>query len=137
MTPLLNWTNVMSVGIAACDEDHEKIIDMINQLYDGIQAGHSKEVLGDVLDKLIAYASEDFKREEEFFEQTGYPDADAHRIKHQEFTKYIFEIQKQFKAGTSDTLSDDVMGFLLNWVVQHIITEDKKFMPHLSSNGIK
>ncbi len=68
---LMSWNDKMSVGIAVIDQEHKKLVDLLNELYDGIQANHAKEKLGTVLDGLIAYAASHFKREEQFFAQTG------------------------------------------------------------------
>jgi len=49
------WTKVISVGVTAMDDDHKKLIDIINKLHDGIVAGHKKEILAAVLDHLVDY----------------------------------------------------------------------------------
>ncbi len=36
----------MSVGVKASDEDHKKLIEMLNRLYEGMKGGQGKEVLG-------------------------------------------------------------------------------------------
>ena len=48
--PLMTWTDRMSVGVAVLDEDHRKLVAMVNELYDAMQAGQGKEKLGRVLE---------------------------------------------------------------------------------------
>ena len=134
---LMAWNEKMSVGINTIDEEHKKLVNMLNELYDGIQANQAKEKLGKVLDGLIAYAASHFKREEQYFAQTGYPDAPAHIKEHVDLTNQVLEVQKKYKAGETGTLSMEVMNFLKRWLITHIQGSDKKYAPHLIAKGIK
>ena len=68
---LLTWNPAMSVGVRLLDEDHKKLIAMINQLHDGMLAGHSNDVVGDVLRRLVSYTVEHFRREEDYCGRCG------------------------------------------------------------------
>lgn len=135
--PLMTWTDKMSVGVAVLDNDHKKLVDMVNNLFDGIQAGQGKDALGKILDGLIAYTVEHFKREEQFFAQTGYSEAAAHKAIHEDLCKQVLAVQEKYKSGATTTLSLEVMNFLKNWLVNHIQGADKKYGPHLNAQGIK
>ena len=134
--PLMTWTDKMSVGVKVIDDDHKKLVGMVNQLYDGINAGQGKEALGKVLDGLVDYTKFHFHREEEFFAQTGYASAVAHKKEHDDLTKQVIDVQTKYKNGAVTTLSLEVMNFLKNWLVNHIQGSDKKYGPHLNAKGI-
>ena len=70
--PLMQWNEKMSVGVSTFDNEHKKLIDLVNALHDGIQANRTPDVLGKVLDGLISYTATHFKHEEEFFAKSGY-----------------------------------------------------------------
>lgn len=131
------WNNNMSVGITVIDEDHKKLVAMVNELYDAVQGGHGKEALGKILDGLINYTVMHFAREEKFFLETGYPDAPAHKKEHADLTRQVLDVQAKYKAGATSTLSLEVMNFLKNWLVKHIQGSDKKYAPYLNAKGIK
>jgi len=38
----MTWTDSMSVGVKMLDDDHKKLIDMVNELHDGILEGHRR-----------------------------------------------------------------------------------------------
>ncbi len=135
--PLLQWNEKLSVGVASIDADHQRLISMINDLYDGVVAGHGMDVLGRVLDGLIGYTAEHFAREERFFAQTGYPDAVAHKKEHEDLVRQVLDVQAKYRAGTAGTLSLEVLNFLKSWLVRHIQGSDKKYTPHLVAKGIK
>lgn len=135
--PILEWNEKMSVGVAEIDLEHKKLVSMLNNLYDGMQSGKGKEVLGKVLDDLIAYTASHFAHEERLFAQTGYPAAVAHTAEHTALTKQALDVQAKYKAGATGTLSMEVLSFLKNWLVNHIQGSDKKYGPHLNAKGIK
>ena len=135
--PLMNWSDKLSVGIAAIDDEHKKLVAMLNELFDGIQAGRAGDSLGKVLDGLIAYTAAHFKHEEDLFAKTGYPDAAAHKKEHDDLTKQVLDVQAKYKAGVTGTLSLEVMNFLKNWLVKHIQGSDKAYSPHLNSKGVR
>ncbi|MTJ80999.1 MAG: bacteriohemerythrin [Telmatospirillum sp.] len=135
--PLMTWNNAMSVGVAVIDEDHKKLVSLVNELYDAIQGGHGKDALGKILDGLVSYTVMHFAREEKFFQETGYPDAAAHKKEHADLTRQVLDVQSKYKSGATSTLSLEVMNFLKNWLVKHIQGSDKKYGPHLNAKGIK
>lgn len=135
--PLMTWTDKMSVGVEVLDNDHKKLVALVNQLFDGIQAGHGKDAVGQVLDGLISYTVEHFKREEEFFAKTGYPETAEHKKLHEDLTRQVLDVQQKYKSGAGATLSLEVMNFLKNWLINHIQGSDKRYTAHLNANGIK
>jgi len=134
--PLMTWNEKLSVKVASLDDDHKKLVAMLNQLFDAINSGHGKESLGKTLDDLIAYAKMHFEHEEKFFSQTNYPDFAAHKLEHEKFTQQVLEVQKKCKNGASGTLSLELMNFLKNWLVEHIQGKDQAYGPYLNSKGI-
>jgi hemerythrin len=134
--PLMTWTDKLSVGVGVIDEDHKKLVSMVNELYDAMQAGHGREKLGRILGELVQYTKFHFAREEKFFAQTGYPAAGPHKQQHEALTRQVLDVQQKYAAGSNATLSLDVMHFLKNWLVTHIQGSDQAYRSHLNSKGI-
>jgi hemerythrin len=124
----------MSVGVKALDDDHKRLIDLLNKLHDGMKSGRGKEVVGKVLDDLVSYTKYHFAREEEFFDKTGYP-GDDHKKEHKELVDQAVKLQSRYKSGES-VLSIETLDFLKNWLNGHILGTDKKYTAHLNANGI-
>jgi hemerythrin len=132
---MLTWTEDLSVGVRRLDEDHKKLIAMINELHAGLLAGHGNEVLGVVLRQLASYTVEHFQREEAWFDETGYPGAAAHRREHEALkAKVMAEIGK-FQAGSAG-LGMETLNFLRDWLQHHIRQSDQAYGPHLNAHGI-
>jgi hemerythrin len=134
--PLMTWTEKLSVGVAVLDEDHKRLVSMVNELYDAMQAGHGKETLGRILNDLVHYTKEHFAREEKLFAQSVYPAALAHKHEHDALTQQVIEVQQKYMSGAGAALSIDVLRFLKSWLINHIQGSDQKYRPHLNAKGI-
>jgi hemerythrin-like metal-binding protein len=130
-----NWSDDLSVGVKASDDDHKKLIDMLNRLHEAMKSGQGKDVVGKVLDDLVTYTKFHFAREEEFFAMTGYP-AVEHKKEHRELVKQAEELQSRYKSGER-VLSIETMDFLKDWLTVHIQGTDRKYTDHLNAAGIR
>jgi len=133
--PFMVWNDTLSVNVEVIDDDHQKLLGMMNELYDVIVAMRSKQVLSRILDELVAYTGYHFGREEKFFAYNGYKDAATHMKEHSDLTKKILEIQKRYNSGVQP-ITLEVMVFLKDWLFSHILGSDAKYGPHLNSRGI-
>jgi hemerythrin len=133
----MQWNEKMSVGVSMFDTEHKKLIDLVNELHDGIQAGKAPDSLAKVLAGLITYTATHFKHEEEFFAKTGYPASADHKKEHDDLTKQVLDIQAKVAAGATGMLSLEVLAFLKKWLINHIQGSDKKYGPHLNAKGIR
>jgi hemerythrin len=133
---LIQWNDKYSVNIAEVDEQHKKLIGLINRLADAMSVGKGPKVLGKVLTELIDYTVYHFSTEENLFRQHGYPGADQHKQEHADLTAEARKLLKEFDAGNW-MLTIDTLKFLSNWLNNHILSEDKKFGPFLIEKGVR
>jgi len=132
----MNWDEKFSVNIGEIDSQHKKLFALINELFDGMRAGRGKDILGAVLSDLIAYTVYHFNTEERIFQQYGYPERIKHKQEHDELTRKAKELKADFEGGNR-MISIEVMNFLRDWLNVHILQEDKKYVPFLTSKGVK
>ena len=114
----LRWTSDLSEGVDASDDDHKRLIDLINHLSDGINRGEGKETVGKILDELERYTRYHFAREEEFFERTGYP-ATEHKQEHRELVEQVVTLQSRYNTGET-ALAMETLNLLKEWLTVHI-----------------
>ncbi len=127
---LLNWSNELSVKINGIDDQHKRLVDLINELYDAMKEGKGKEKLGAVLREMINYTKYHFSAEEKLMLQRNYPEFPQHKAEHDAFTQKVTEFNNQFEAGAM-FLSNEVLFFLKDWLVNHIKVTDKKYTSYL------
>lgn len=136
-TLFLSWTTKMSVGVEVLDNDHKRLIEMINDLHDGIGAGHGTERLGKILTGLVEYTHSHLAREEALLQRSGYPDLVAHQKAHQQLIERIGQIQQRYNRGDFEALSLNAMDCLKDWMTVHVMDADKKYQEHLNLFGIR
>jgi len=133
---LVVWNEKLSVGVRSIDDQHKKLVTLLNQLHDGMMAGKGKEMLGTVLKGLIDYTASHFKYEEDLFARTGYPDSQAHKKEHADLVRRVLEIQAQYEEKGPSALTIPVMNFLKDWLTTHIQGADRAYAPHLAAKGV-
>ena len=134
--PLLSWKAEYSVNIKEVDDQHKKLIEMINELNDAMGQGKAKDVLGAILGRLVSYAASHFAMEERLLQAHGYEEYQDHKEKHEKMTAKVLELQRQFKDGKA-AMTIEVMNFLKNWLDKHILGTDMKYSAFLNSKGVK
>ncbi len=131
---LFEWNEMFSVEIPSIDEQHKQLINYVNQLHDAMMEGKASDEVAPILNGLINYTATHFKHEEDFFDKFNYAETDEHKRIHADLVKQVMDFKTKFDAGEA-TLSSDLMEFLKEWLMTHIMQEDKKYMECLKSNG--
>jgi hemerythrin len=130
------WSDEYSVGVSSIDRQHKKLIEIINTLYESMQAGQGEFALGRTLDDLASYARTHFRFEENLLETKGYPDLALHKKVHEGLYEQVMDLASQYKAGKT-ALSIQTGTFLKNWLANHILNTDMKYSEHLVARGAR
>jgi len=132
----IKWNSRYAVNVEEIDRQHQTLIGLINTLYDAMNVGKGKDVLGPVLTEVVDYTAYHFNAEERLLRQDAYPEYERHKKEHDDLTAKARALKQEFDSG-NHKLSIDVMLFLSNWLNLHILEEDKKFGPYLNSKGVR
>lgn len=135
--PLIEWSDELSVGIDSIDEQHKKLVNMINALNDAMLTGSSNELLGKIFTGLAAYTQKHFTYEENMFAEYGYSNSEEHKRQHKELIAQVVELKERFMENPQGTISADLMLFLKRWLTNHIMRTDKEYTEFLLSKGVK
>ena len=131
----VTWEDRYRVNVRAMDAQHRTLVDIINQLHDAVKIGRGSDMMARVLSFLVTYATTHFAAEERLMDACDYPGYLEHKAKHEALTRRVLEIQKEQAAGTS-ALSIQAMGFLKDWLTNHIQGSDRNYGPFLNAHGI-
>jgi hemerythrin-like metal-binding protein len=132
---LITWDDDYSVGIAEIDEQHKRLVGLVNDLHDAMSVGKGRTVLSTVLTELVEYTAYHFQTEERLFEQFDYPDRAEHKRLHDELTAKAVQLKKSHDEG-NQMITIEVMVFLSDWLKVHILQEDKQYSAFLISRGV-
>lgn len=132
---LLEWNGDFSVNIKQFDNQHKKIVNLINELHTAMLHAKGKEVLGKILNDLSDYTVFHFSSEEKIMQEYNYPGYVMHKAEHDKLTKQVAELVENYKSG-KQLISQEVMNFLKKWLVEHIAGSDKKYSTYLNNKGV-
>jgi methyl-accepting chemotaxis protein/hemerythrin len=132
---LMTWTDDLSVGIRLIDEQHKVLLGLINELHAAMRARKSDSVLSDIVRRLKEYTVKHFGQEEEYFDRYGYPETAAHKELHARLVQQVLDFESDLKSGKAK-VTMDIMRFLKDWLVKHIMGTDKKYSQFLNSKGL-
>ena len=136
MSQLITWNSRYSVGIARIDAQHQRLVELINELHAAMLAGAGRQVVGKILDGLVEYTLSHFAAEEALMKRVAYPGYEQHKAEHLKLIEQVKLLKKKAQAGNA-ALTLEVAAFLNRWLVDHISNMDKKYSAHLLTAGIK
>lgn len=125
---MITWKDEYSIGVDSIDEQHKQLFVIANDIFDLM----NNDLITDKYDQILAiinqlkdYTVEHFTAEEEYMVKSGYRKFFSHKILHTDFIEKINAVDlNQIDNGQNDYLRD-IMSFVCDWLVQHILTEDK------------
>ncbi|MEW5729376.1 MAG: bacteriohemerythrin [Pseudomonadota bacterium] len=130
--PLVEWTDDMSVGVARLDEDHRRLLGMLNTLDDALHRADAQDEVGRALGELIRYTYYHFGAEERLLEEVGYPDLDGHRQAHRVMADHVRQMEADYEANPRSVVATELYKFLSDWLVHHIRSEDMRYKTALA-----
>ncbi|MCK5697085.1 MAG: bacteriohemerythrin [Gammaproteobacteria bacterium] len=130
--PHIEWTDDLNTHITIIDNQHKRIVDFINQLYDA-QENHDKVLVNQVITDLVDYTTSHFSFEENLLEQAEYPFLIPHKKVHQLFIKKINSFVERSQT-TDEDLTDELLIVLERWLINHIKTEDQNYVNAVGKN---
>jgi hemerythrin-like metal-binding protein len=133
---LMNWDNSFSVGIPSIDNQHMKLIQMINDLHDSMKSGKGQDVLKKILNDMANYTVNHFNTEELLFKKHGYADTESHIMQHRMFIDKVSEVKKEIESG-KPVFTLKLMNFLKDWLQNHILKTDMEYKSFLIEKGVK
>ena len=132
----VEWTADMSVGSNALDDHHKMIIDCLNALHPMLESDAPEAKVLAVMAKLEDFVLVHFSEEERDMKQAGYPDWREHKKLHDEMYDVVFSLKSDIERGEKVD-AQRLFQLIQNWLVTHILGEDRKYVPFLTSDTAK
>jgi hemerythrin len=136
MAPL-EWSEAMSVGVAALDTDHKCLVRIINLLEEASE-NEAATVIETVLETLIVYARFHFEREEKVMEACAFPGLRFHGSEHAGFARFVRSLRERFKGRANQSMMRELYDYLTQWLRHHVLIQDMAYKPFvLARDGIE
>jgi hemerythrin len=123
---LLDWNPSLSVEVAEMDAEHKKLVSLVNALNDAMKAGKAKDEMDKIFNELARYTQSHFASEERYMQRVGYPGLDKQKAEHKALLQQVTAFKADYDAGKA-MVTVKLMGFLRDWVRNHIQKSDKEY----------
>lgn len=90
------WDASMTTALPDIDEQHQRLIQVTNDLMEALAQGKARQEIGRILDFLNDYAAEHFAKEEAYMAKYKCPAALANKLAHSNFVKTFGELHERF-----------------------------------------
>jgi len=121
------WDSSLDVNVEEMNEQHRKLIGLMNDLHQKSEQGEAKEKLIEAADSLIAYTQKHFDDEESYMESIGFAGLEAHKRLHDNLMTELRRLADEFSNSDRNTLDDEFLTFLKTWLSTHIRGIDTKY----------
>ncbi len=132
---LVAWNDSYTVKVRQFDDQHKKLMEIVNKLHDVVRADKGLLIQADVLTSMAAYIQTHFSDEERLMRHHVFPGYVPHKKAHDQMLTQVRNFQRKVETG-ENTVTHGVMIFLKDWLVQHILEEDAKYGPFMNGKGI-
>jgi len=134
---MVTWdSETHGVGIAEIDLQHRRLVEIINQIDAALDAGADAATLRELLDVLIQFTEFHFFTEEHYMRRHGFPDEATHREGHHHLVDQLLALRAEF-ANTAKNATRSTIGFLGDWLLDHIVNTDKELGAFLQVQGVR
>ena len=131
----ITWQEEYSVGVKSLDDDHKRLIFLLNQFKTAYDYDTSAEFERQALEQLVEYTRFHFTREEEMMQQADYPDFENHKQQHIKMIAQVETFVDQYRREGHDCLNE-VSEFLTDWLIKHINGTDKQYTQSMQAKGL-
>jgi len=129
---LIQWTDSLNTTISTIDDQHKMLCAYINNLHRAMKERQSGAIMQGIIKDLKEYTIMHFSTEEQYFENSNYPETVQHKKVHRAFEAKIQNFEDALKNGTAE-VSMDLLEFLKDWLLKHIKVTDKQYVPFVKS----
>lgn len=122
------WNRNFETGIPLVDEQHKKLVELLNRLAIAIAYDTGDLAMNQVFDELAEYAKYHFDAEEAIWKPAFFADEwfTGHQGSHESFIAKVAEFRQKIASSADGDLHHQVLRFLIHWLAYHILDNDMR-----------
>lgn len=123
---------MIELGEELMDGEHAAQLRYMDAFEKALRAGESKVDMVICLDRLVEFTNLHFISEQILMQEHGYPAIAKHAEEHERLLEQVRKMQAMFNQG-DQSLTEQELAMLRDWLIHHIGTTDKTFVQWLNS----
>jgi hemerythrin len=125
----------LAVGVPAMDDQHEILMDTLNQLRQQLGRGSNGAELSGQISRLIEFADMHFSCEESLLRRHGFPGLKEHCEAHQKLLDVVRRAVERADRGDQGELHR-ALGYLRGQYARHVDELDRQYAEWMNAHGI-
>ncbi|MEK7736380.1 MAG: bacteriohemerythrin [Pseudomonadota bacterium] len=123
----MEWTDALATGHSAIDAQHRELLRCLNELETATAEQRTLLAVYSIT-RLKHYVRDHFATEEAVMLECDFPKLKEHILEHENFRAKMLDLQS--KSIHLD-VSTEMVEFLRNWLVGHICSSDREYVPYI------
>ena len=128
---LFQWHEDYELGIKEIDEQHQILFqigaEMVNLLMDEEEIDNIDKI-EEAIKKLKNYAEYHFRYEEDLMLSKSYDQYKEHCMEHSYYLLRLDTVKLMEKWTTQRNTVDEIVAFLSQWILRHILQKDSEYV---------
>lgn len=126
--PMMTWNASLDVGVESMNDDHGRILDLMNAIHDRAVTGETGAAMTALVDQLARVTIAHFRDEEAYMASVSFAGLAAHKRSHADLLKKFADHADTIRAN-GGAVPPDFLSFLKLWLTAHIKGTDMRYSP--------
>jgi hemerythrin len=127
----------LHLGIDVLDSEHRQLLALTRRLLAACDQESDPRSIDGIAADLVACVRDHMRSEETQMAAWDYGGIDIHKAAHDRLFAALEAILRPVRQQPGLDISDDILGFLMTWLDEHILGEDKLFADFLKERGVE
>jgi hemerythrin-like metal-binding protein len=134
---LVQWDEEKyDVGVKAFNAHHKRLVDIINLLHSTADGSNNLNHISVIYKELIDYTKYHFDVEEKLMLKYKYDNYHLQKLEHKKFVDSLTKSFEKFKTEFYIVELMELIDFLGDWILDHILNTDKQYKEFFEKNGV-
>ena len=134
---LVKWDEKKyDVGVKAFNTHHKRLVDIINLLHSTVDGSNNLNHIAVIYKELLDYTKYHFEVEEKLMLKYKYDNYHLQKLEHSKFIDSLTQSYEKFKTEFYIIELLELIDFLGEWILEHILNTDKKYKEFFEKNGV-
>lgn len=136
MQPAVEWTAELKLEIDDIDDQHLRLVDMVNAMHRAIREHQGSTVGRQILNELLDYTHVHFESEEALMRDLAYPGYEHHLLEHRQLVEELRVLIRRVD-DRGGSIGFELMHFLRMWLARHIASSDRQYAEYFREQGMR